>query len=88
MGVPAGPVNRIGDMLADPQVAAREMVVEVEHPRAGATKALGFPIKFSATPGSVTRPAPLLGEHTREILAALGYSGAEVDALFGAGAVA
>ena len=87
-GVPVGPVNRIGDMLADPQVAAREMVVEVEHPRAGRTKALGFPIKFSETPGAITRAAPLLGEHTREILAALGYSGAEVDTLFGEGAVA
>ncbi len=87
-GVPVGPVNRIGDMLADPQVAAREMVVEVEHPRAGTTRALGLPIKFSDTPGSVTRAAPLLGQHTREILATLGYSGAEVDALFATGAVA
>ncbi|MDQ3026175.1 MAG: CoA transferase [Pseudomonadota bacterium] len=87
-GVPVGPVNRIGDMLADPQVAAREMVVELEHPRAGTTRALGFPIKFSETPGSITRAAPVLGQHTREILAALGYSVAEVDQLFRDGAVA
>src|SRR5688572_807107 len=52
-GVPVGPVNRIGDMLADPQVAAREMVVEVDRTRAGCTKALVHPIKFSDTPGKV-----------------------------------
>ena len=87
-GVPVGPVNRIGDMLADPQVAAREMVIELEHPRAGTTRALGHPIKFSETPGSITRAAPVLGQHTREILAALGYSVAEIDQLFRDGAVA
>ena len=86
-GVPVGPVNRIGDMLADPQVAARGMVVEVEHPRAGTTRALGLPIKFSQTPGEVTRAAPLLGQHTREVLAGLGYSGAEIDKLQADGAV-
>ncbi len=86
-GVPVGPVNRIGDMLADPQVAAREMVVEVEHTRAGPTKAIGFPIKFSATPGAVTRAAPLLGEHTREILAGLGYDAAAIERLAAEGAI-
>jgi crotonobetainyl-CoA:carnitine CoA-transferase CaiB-like acyl-CoA transferase len=86
-GVPVGPVNRIGDMLADPQVAAREMVVEVEHPRAGTTKALGLPIKFSDTPGKVERPAPLLGEHTREVLQGLGYSALEIERLERDGAI-
>ena len=80
-GVPVGPINRIGDMLADPQVAAREMVVEVDHPKAGRTKALGMPVKFSDTPCAVTRAAPLLGQHTREILASLGYDDAAVDRL-------
>ena len=87
-GVPVGPVNRIGDMLADPQVAAREMVVEVEHPRAGRTRALGHPVKFSRTPGSVERAAPLLGQHTRAILGELGYSPADIDRLQAEGAVA
>jgi crotonobetainyl-CoA:carnitine CoA-transferase CaiB-like acyl-CoA transferase len=86
-GVPVGPVNKIGEMLADPQVAAREMVVDLDHPKAGRTKALGLPIKFSATPGRVERPAPLLGEHTREVLAGLGYSAAEIDRLAKDGAV-
>jgi crotonobetainyl-CoA:carnitine CoA-transferase CaiB-like acyl-CoA transferase len=86
-GVPVGPVNRIGDMLADPQVAEREMVIEVEHPRAGRVKAVGFPIKFSDTRASTTRPAPLLGQHTDEVLASVGYSAAEIAKLREDGAV-
>jgi crotonobetainyl-CoA:carnitine CoA-transferase CaiB-like acyl-CoA transferase len=86
-GVPVGPVNKIGEMLADPQVAAREMVLEVDHPRAGRVKALGMPIKFSETSGEVTRAAPLLGEHTREILAGLGYTSVEIERLRSEGAV-
>ena len=86
-GVPVGPVNRIGDMLADPQVAAREMVIEVDHPRAGRTRALGMPIKFSDARADMTRPAPLLGQHSREVLDQLGYSAAEIEALQRAGAV-
>jgi crotonobetainyl-CoA:carnitine CoA-transferase CaiB-like acyl-CoA transferase len=87
-GVPVGPVNKIGEMLADPQVAAREMVVEVEHAKAGRVKALGFPVKFSETPASVTRGAPLLGQHTDEVLTTLGYSKADIARLRGEGAVA
>ena len=73
---------------ADEQVKAREMVVEVDHARAGRMKALGHPIKFSDTPGEVKRPAPLLGEHTREVLRELGYADARIDALVAEGAVA
>ncbi len=86
-GVPVGPVNKIGDMLADPQVHARAMVVEVEHPRAGRVKGIGHPIKFSDTPGSFERAAPLLGEHTREVLESVGYSGADIERLAREGAV-
>jgi crotonobetainyl-CoA:carnitine CoA-transferase CaiB-like acyl-CoA transferase len=86
-GVPVGPVNRIGDMLGDPQVWAREMVVEVDHPRAGRTRALGMPIKFSDSRADMTRPAPLLGQHGREILEQLGYATAEIEALDRDGAV-
>jgi crotonobetainyl-CoA:carnitine CoA-transferase CaiB-like acyl-CoA transferase len=56
----------------DPHTKAREMVVEMEHPEAGTVYGLGIPVKLSATPGSVRRPAPLLGQHTAEILAELG----------------
>jgi crotonobetainyl-CoA:carnitine CoA-transferase CaiB-like acyl-CoA transferase len=87
-GVPVGPVNRIGEMLADPQVKARDMVVEVEHPKAGRMRTLGFPIKFSATPGDVRRAAPTFGQHTREVLSSLGYSNDAIDRLVDAGAVA
>jgi crotonobetainyl-CoA:carnitine CoA-transferase CaiB-like acyl-CoA transferase len=87
-GVPVGPINKIGDMLADPQVAARDMVVEVDHPRAGRTKALGMPVKFSDTPCAVTRAAPLLGQHTREVLADLGYDSQTIDRLAASGAIA
>jgi crotonobetainyl-CoA:carnitine CoA-transferase CaiB-like acyl-CoA transferase len=87
-GVPCGPINSIADVAADPHALAREMVVELEHPRAGRTRALGLPIKLSRTPGKVTRPAPTFGQHTREVLAEFGFSAAEIDALYAAKAVA
>lgn len=86
-GIPAGPINDIAAMAADPQTLAREMVVELEHPKAGKTKALGLPIKFSETPGRITRPAPMLGQHTREVLLGVGYTDAEIDALAAEGAI-
>mgnify|MGYP001133876907 CR=1 FL=1 len=86
-GVPAGPVHSIGEAMAHPQTLARGMVVETMHPQAGAVKSIGCPIRFSATPAAVTRPAPLLGEHTREVLRQHGYGEAEIDALIADGAV-
>jgi len=85
-GVPCGRINSIADVAADPQALAREMVVELEHPRAGRTRALGLPIKLSRTPGKVSRPAPVLGQHTREVLEEFGFSRAEIDSLVGSGA--
>ena len=85
VGVPAGPVLSIGDMLKDPQVLARDMVVEVEHSRLGPVKALGSPVKFSHTPTKIQRGAPLLGQHTREILKEFGYSNSEIEALAASG---
>ncbi len=87
-GVPCGPIHGIADMAAHPQTAAREMVLELEHAAAGATRALGLPIKLSATPGKVTRPAPRLGEHTREVLAEFGFARGEIDALYASEAAA
>ncbi|MDX5445743.1 MAG: CoA transferase [Zoogloeaceae bacterium] len=86
-GIPAGPINDIAAMAADPQTLAREMVVELDHPNAGRTRALGLPIKFSETPGRIVTPAPMLGQHTREVLRGVGYSDAEVDALAAEGAI-
>jgi crotonobetainyl-CoA:carnitine CoA-transferase CaiB-like acyl-CoA transferase len=79
-GVPAGPVHSLGEALTHPQTLARGMVVDLEHPEAGATRALGCPLHFSATPTRIDRPAPRLGEHTREVLRESGYTDAEVDA--------
>jgi crotonobetainyl-CoA:carnitine CoA-transferase CaiB-like acyl-CoA transferase len=85
-GVPCGPINTIAEMACDPQTAARAMVVELDHPTAGATRALGLPIKLSATPGKVARPAPLLGQHTREVLGEYGFSAREIEDLVRSGA--
>jgi crotonobetainyl-CoA:carnitine CoA-transferase CaiB-like acyl-CoA transferase len=86
-GVPVGPVNKTSDMVADPQVRAREMVIEVDHPKAGRVKAIGHPVKFSETRAESKRPAPLLGQHTREVLKGLGYDDARIDELAREGAV-
>jgi formyl-CoA transferase len=67
--IPSGPINDYAQVFEDPQVIARELVVDVTHPTLGAIKALGSPIKMSATPPDVRRRAPLLGEHTGEVLA-------------------
>jgi crotonobetainyl-CoA:carnitine CoA-transferase CaiB-like acyl-CoA transferase len=85
-GVPCGPINTIADVASDPQALARHMVVELEHPKAGRTRALGLPVKLSRTPGKVSRPAPVLGQHTREVLAEFGFSAGEIDALVKSGA--
>jgi formyl-CoA transferase len=66
--IPCGPINDYAQVFEDPQVLARELVVDVEHPTLGAIRALGSPIKLSATPPNVRRRAPLLGEHTEEVL--------------------
>ncbi len=88
-GVPVGPVHSIGEALTHEQVLAREMVVEVEHARAGRMRSIGFPVKFGATPaGSTGRGAPMLGEHSRAVLREAGYSAAEIDALVTEGVVA
>jgi crotonobetainyl-CoA:carnitine CoA-transferase CaiB-like acyl-CoA transferase len=86
-GVPVGPVNSVGEALSHPQTLARGMVVDLVHPQAGATKALGCPLHFSETPTAVTRPAPMLGEHTRVLLRDYGYSDAEIDGFVKEGVV-
>jgi crotonobetainyl-CoA:carnitine CoA-transferase CaiB-like acyl-CoA transferase len=86
-GVPVGPVHSIGEALEHPQTRARGMIVDLTHPVAGNTRALGCPVHFSRTPARVARPAPLLGEHTREMLREHGYDEAEIDALIAEGTV-
>jgi CoA:oxalate CoA-transferase len=67
-GVPCAPINTVERVVNDPQVRHREMIVEVEHPVAGKQKMAGAPVNMSRTPGSVRTPAPLLGQHTNELL--------------------
>jgi len=86
-GVPAGPIFDVCQMHEDPQTIARDMVVEVEHTTEGKVKTLGLPVKFSRTPGKVVHGAPLYGEHSRDVLAELGYSVDQVEKLEGAGVV-
>lgn len=80
-GVPCGPVHGVPEVFADPQVQAQEMAIDVPHPGHGLVRMLGFPIKLAATPCQVRRPAPGLGEHTDEILSALGYDAAAREGL-------
>ncbi|MGY1718907.1 CaiB/BaiF CoA transferase family protein [Blastococcus sp. SYSU DS0552] len=84
-GVPSGPLYDIEQVYADPHVQARDMVVETVHPRMGTVRHIGAPVKLSATPSTVRRPAPLLGQHSREVLAEAGMSPAQIEELFTAG---
>jgi len=80
-GIPCGPINTIDKVFADPQVQHRQMLLEVEHPIAGRLRTIGIPVKLSETPGEVRCAAPLLGQHTTEVLQWLGYSEEEIQAL-------
>ena len=86
-GVPCGPILDYEDALTTPQAIAREMTVDVEHPTLGKLRALGTPIKMSATPLNPRRRAPLLGEHTDAVLRDAGYDDHEIEQLRSIGAV-
>ena len=79
--VAAGPVLTLDQVYQHPQVRARNMDVEIEHPVAGRVHAIGFPVKYSDTPGQVYRPAPVLGQHTFRVLKSLGFSHEECSQL-------
>jgi len=86
--VPLAPVNTLDRLVADPQVAAREMVQTIDHPTAGPIKVFGFPVKFSDTPCKLTRPPPTHGEHTAEVLREYGYADDDIRRLAARGAIA
>ena len=86
-GIPCGPINTYADVFSDPQVIARELALSVGHPTLGQLRSLGTPIKMSATPLDPQRRAPLLGEHTDEVLRAVGFSDEELQSLRSSGAI-
>jgi len=87
-GIPCGAVRNIAEVLADPQLAAREMIASLNHPTIGPLKMLGVPTKLSDTPGSVRTPPPTLGQHTECVLTELlDLSADEIVALQKAGAI-
>ena len=79
--MPSAAAEPIHGMFAHPQVLANQLVEHVAHPTLGSLSLFGLPLKLSATPGSVRRAAPVLGQHTDEILAAAGYDAQEIAAL-------
>jgi crotonobetainyl-CoA:carnitine CoA-transferase CaiB-like acyl-CoA transferase len=79
--VPCAPVQRIDEVIADPQVAARGMIVEQDHPLLGKIRLPDLPFRFSDCDTSPRSVAPLLGQHNRDVAARLGYSSGEIEAL-------
>ena len=86
-GVVAGPLYNMEQVYQDPQVQAREIVVELDDPELGRLRHIGIPVKLSATPGQIRRRAPALGEHSAEVLRAAGFPAAEIAELAQAGII-
>ncbi|WP_117017347.1 CaiB/BaiF CoA transferase family protein [Aeribacillus pallidus] len=86
-GVPAGPINNFAEAVNNEHYLAREMIQELEHPVIGKMKVIGSPTKFSETKVKIEKPAPLLGEHTEEVLSKLNYSKEEIQTLIEKGVV-
>lgn len=88
VSVPVAPILQIDEAIEDPHVKARGIIVEVEHKTAGKVRMPGFPLKMSATPGEIRLAAPLLGEHSAEVLKEmLGYTDEQIQELRKAGVV-
>ena len=86
-GVVAGPIYNMEQVYRDPQVLARNMMVDTEDPDLGTIRNIGIPVKLSSTPGSIRRRAPALGEHSSEILLERGFAQEEVDNLLAEGVI-
>jgi crotonobetainyl-CoA:carnitine CoA-transferase CaiB-like acyl-CoA transferase len=82
-GIPCGPINNYEQVFADSHIRARDLVVETDHPSLGRIRTIGAPVKMSLTPPIAGRPAPLLGQHTEEVLREVGYSDSEIVEIAG-----
>ena len=85
--MPAGPIYNLDQIFKHPQTVHRKMIVEVDHPKAGRTKLIGIPTKFSETPAEISLPPPMLGQHTEEILQRIGYTAEQFKELKNEGVV-
>jgi crotonobetainyl-CoA:carnitine CoA-transferase CaiB-like acyl-CoA transferase len=83
--VPGGPVYGYDEILREPHIAARRMVVDIEHPKIGPMKTIGLPLKSSSELTAIRKPAPWLGQHSEEVLRELGYAPEDVAELFAGG---
>ncbi len=86
-GVASGPINTVDQVFADPQIRRADLVRDVANPTWGPHKVLALPVHLSRTPAQVERAAPMTGEHTREVLTALGYDAAALDGLLADGVI-
>src|SRR5204862_364302 len=86
--IAAGPVYEFDEVFADAQVKHLKVIAEVEQPGYGTARMLNFPVRASATPAAIRRPAPLLGEHTAEVLGEIGVAPSDIERLIAAGTIA
>ena len=86
-GVPCGPINRVSDVVNDPQVKARNMIVDMPHPKVPDLRVPNSPLKLEETPSSIRRAPPMLGEHNEEILTESGYNASQIAQLRESGVI-
>jgi crotonobetainyl-CoA:carnitine CoA-transferase CaiB-like acyl-CoA transferase len=86
-GVPVGAINSIADVVEHPQARARGALVDTDHPTAGRVRVVAPPVRLSETPGTLRRPAPRLGEHTKEVLGGIGMDAEQIARLEAAGVI-
>jgi crotonobetainyl-CoA:carnitine CoA-transferase CaiB-like acyl-CoA transferase len=85
--IPCAPINSLEDLFADPHLQAGDLFATMDHPSEGRIQVVNSPMRFSASPAAISRGAPLLGQHSREILREAGIADTEIAALVESGIV-